>query len=111
MARPAGRKNQRIQILQPVTTVDDYGQEIESFEIVHTCWSQIIGNGGGTGVVLNKGQVTYSHTVICHNCKVLASMNELWQIHYGSRIFHIVSIQPDDFPGNELTITCAEEKV
>lgn len=109
--RPAGRKSQRVQIQQPVASVDDFGQESYDYETVHTCWAQIIGNGGGTGIVLNKGQVTYSHTVIIHNCKALASMDETWRIMYNGRILQIASIQPDDVHEDELTITCAEEKV
>lgn len=108
---PSGRLNQRIQIQRPETVVDEYGQEVDTWVTVSTQWAQIIGNGGGTGIVVNKGQVTYSHTVITRNCKALASMDELWRILYQSRILNITTVQPDDRHKDMLTISCAEEKV
>lgn len=108
---PSGRLTQRVQIQKPSTTVDEYGQEVDVWVTVSTQWAQIIGNGGGTGIVVNKGQVTYSHTVILRNNKALVEMNELWRILYQTRILNITSVQPDDRHKDMLTISCAEQKV
>lgn len=102
---------QRIIIQAPTVTVDSYGQPTNSWVTKSTQWAQIEGSGGGTGLVVDKGQVTYSHTVRTRMSSLLTGINETWRILYGSKVFQVSSITNQDLLNTLLVISCTEEVV
>lgn len=98
-------------VQSPTANVDSYGQESITWATVSTVWAELVGRGGGTQAIVNKGQVTLGHTVRIRYSSALASMNETWRLLIGARVLEISSITNVDYMNEILELTCSEEVV
>lgn len=101
----------RVVVQSPAATVDSYGQETIAWTTVSTVWAELVGRGGGTQAIVNKGQITLGHTVRIRYSSALANMNETWRLLIGSRVLEISSITNVDYLNEILELTCSEEVV
>lgn len=108
---PAGRMRHRVAVQSPATTVDSYGQPTLTWSTVSTVWAELVGRGGGTQAIVNKGQVTLGHTVRIRYCAAFSTMDETWRLLLGSRVLEISSVNNVDYLNEILELTCSEEVV
>lgn len=101
----------RLIVQSPAATLDSYGQETIAWTTVATVWCELVGRGGGTQAIVNKGQVTLGHTVRIRYSEALSTMDETWRLLLGSRVLEISSITNVDYLNEILEITCSEEVV
>lgn len=106
----AGSLRHQVTVLRPNGyTVDSFRQRVPLYTPVLKVPARVQGNGGGTGAVVGRNQVTFSHTVTIRNCSELNGLNETWRLLFQGRTLEIVSIADEQNLGALLTLTCAEE--
>ena len=59
----AGRLRDRIVLLKPAYTRDEFGQDLIHWDRVGPVFAEVVGNGGGTSLSVGRSSITYSHTV------------------------------------------------
>jgi SPP1 family predicted phage head-tail adaptor len=102
----SGRLKERVRLLRPVYTKDDFGQETVQWEDTGTYFAEVVGSGGGTSLSVSRTSITYNHTVKIRNSSRLAGITAEWRVEWKTRIFEIASVIEQD---SVLTLDCQDE--
>lgn len=105
----AGLLKERVTLLKPVITHDEYGQQKWDFLKVGPVWAQVVGGGGGTSVAVNHVSITYNHTVRVRYCSAMAGVDATWKIEFRDRILEISSVPPLMSQESVIEFECQEE--
>lgn len=108
MAVEAGRLKDKIVLLKPVRTRDEWGQEIVDWQRLGPFWAEVVGSGGGTAVSLNRSSITYSHTVRIRKSSQTIGTEADYRLEWKNRVFEISSVVEAD--GDIYELDCADER-
>lgn len=110
----AGQLRRRVQIQKPVTTTDSEGTEtivwwpaLESEDGTTGCWADIEWTAGRERMEAEQLENPRTVQVIIRNPPGTA-ITAAMRVVYGTRVFEITSVIPDQEPPRSLTLTCTE---
>ncbi len=101
--------DRRIDILQPVTTTDSYGQPVESFELLKAVWANVNHKGGREGFyarqVVATGEVVFK-------IRYTTGITEKMLINHDSKTYDIAAIaETGRRNGLEITAVARDNKI
>lgn len=107
----AGKRDRRITIQKPLTTLDEFGQIVGSGWVdVATVWANIRPISGREKLRAGAVESTLSHTVlVLYRSDLMPPLTvDAWRIKFGSRLFNIVSAQSPNEGREEIIFSCEE---
>lgn len=110
MSVAAGRLNQRIRILQRLTTTDDFGQPSTSWLQIAHVWAAVktrTGKGLLSDETILANRDT-SRTPVVFEIRQRRGLNADMRIEYRNEVYEIRSIDPDEDRQEYLNITTAK---
>lgn len=107
----AGKRDRRITIQKPATTVDEFGQIVGSgWTDVATVWASIRPISGREKLRAGSVESTLSHTVmVLYQPIFMPPLTvDAWRIKFGSRLFNIISAHSPSEGRQEIIFSCEE---
>ena len=105
----AGRLRDRIVLLKPAYTRDEFGQDLIHWDRVGPVFAEVVGNGGGTSLSVGRSSITYSHTVRIRFSSVVTGITAAWRMEWRNRIFEISSVLNQNNDNAILELECSDE--
>lgn len=103
----AGQIKRRVTIQKPVTTTDGEGTESIAWVPVVTTWAEVIWLGGRERLEAEQLQNPRTLQVTIRSRPDVA-ITAAMRLQYGSRIFEIEAVLPDEEPPRALQLNCEE---
>lgn len=105
-----GRLDKRITIQSRSSSLDAYGQQVNTWSTVLECWANIRPMGGSERLQALAMESQLSHTVaIRYNPLVMPPTTaDAYRVLYGSRLFNIVAVRNLDEANHWLILDCTE---
>ena len=101
-----GKLNRRVEILELITSRDEYGGEVGEWKAVKTVWASIVTVSGTEQLV--SQQVT-AEAVAKITMRFLPWLTVLHRIRYGKKLYEIVGAVDADTAHTETIINCKEK--
>ena len=105
-----GRLQQRIELQQRSSTLDDYGQQIPTWATLATVWANINPLGGGEKMraMVVESKLTHIVTVRYDSRFMPPTTVDAWRIKFGTRLFNIISARNIDEENKYIEFQCNE---
>ena len=102
-----GQLRRRIQIQAPVTTTDAEGTESVTWGLVASTWAEVDWQTGRER--LEAEQLVDPRTVqVTIRNRPSVAITAAMRLTYGTRVFEIASVIPDQEPPRALVLSCTE---
>ena len=108
-----GRLDKRITLQSRSATLDDYGQQINSWSDQGTVWANIKPVSGREKLKAGQVDSILSHTVaIRYNANFMPPRTvDAWRIVYGTRYFNIIAAMDVDEAHQYIIFDCTEGSI
>lgn len=86
----AGLLNEIIEIYRPTTTINDYGERVETYELIYTTRAEIINDSGGRTVENHEIVNTYNKTF---NVRYYVPVLDTDEIRWQNKRYRIITTE------------------
>lgn len=88
--RRAGLLNEIIQIYKPTTVVNDYGERVETYDLLYTTRARVVNDGGGRNLVNSEIFYGYSKSFVV---RYYVPVENICRIKWQNNDYRVISVE------------------
>lgn len=99
----AGKLNRQVTIKQRTSGQDEIGQPVTTLETVATVWANILHKTGSETIKADKETSIVQASI---RIRRRTGLNSGMEVHYGSTVYEIKAILPDEETKDRIDLVC-----